>query len=343
VIQLRTLVDHGQEPVEIARLLASFLERAERTLDIAIYDVNLRDETENVVLDTLRVASRRGVRVRLLYNVDRRPPGEVAPPPPETRPEEIEALPFETVGVPGWPDLMHHKYVVRDGASVWTGSTNWTDDSWSREENVIAVVDSAAVAGRYSEDFEQLRRRQEVRRSGRVSSEPADGIRVWFSPKRGGRLAHRIAHAIGRAERRVRIASPVITSGPILGTLAEAIADGEVDIAGVVDNTQINEVLRQWAANSIQTWKAPALRTALTAAPFSGKRTTPYAPGSVHDYMHAKVTVCDDVLFVGSFNLSHSGESNAENVLEIKNAALAGQLAAYVDEVRARYPAVELR
>jgi phosphatidylserine/phosphatidylglycerophosphate/cardiolipin synthase-like enzyme len=58
--------------------------------------------------------------------------------------------------------------------------------------------------------------------------------------------------------------------------------------------------------------------------------------------MHAKVTVCDDVLFVGSFNLSHSGESNAENVLEIKDAALAERLAAYVDEVRGRYPAVEL-
>ena len=84
--------------------------------------------------------------MRLLYNLDRRPPGAVAPPPPKTRPDEIEALPIATCAVPGWPDLMHHKYVVRDAASVWTGSTNWTDDSWSREENVIAVVDSPAVA-----------------------------------------------------------------------------------------------------------------------------------------------------------------------------------------------------
>ena len=58
--------------------------------------------------------------------------------------------------------------------------------------------------------------------------------------------------------------------------------------------------------------------------------------------MHAKVTVCDDTLFVGSFNLSHSGEQNAENVLEIRDAALADRMAAYVDEIRARYPPLAL-
>jgi phosphatidylserine/phosphatidylglycerophosphate/cardiolipin synthase-like enzyme len=328
--------------MEIARLLASFLERAERSLEIAVYDVNLADETEDVVLGTLRAAAARGVRVRLLYNVNDRPPAVPVPPPPKTRPDEIEALPFATCGVPGWPDLMHHKYVIRDAASIWTGSTNWTDDSWSREENVIAVVDSHAIAQRYAEDFGQLWRTKRVARSGKVSSERADGIRAWFSPKRGEKLAHQIAHAIAGAERRVRIASPVITSGPILGTLAEAVDDGRVDLAGVVDNTQVNEVLAQWAGNPIKTWKAPALRAVLGGAPFSGKRSTPYAPGAVHDYMHAKVTVCDDTVFVGSFNLSHSGESNAENVLEIEDAALAERMAAYVDDVRARYPAAEL-
>ena len=64
-------------------------------------------------------------------------------------------------------------------------------------------------------------------------------------------------------------------------------------------------------------------------------------PGSVHDFMHAKLTVADDVVFVGSFNLSHSGEQNAENVLEIHDAALAERLAGFVDGVQARYPRCE--
>ena len=54
--------------------------------------------------------------------------------------------------------------------------------------------------------------------------------------------------------------------------------------------------------------------------------------------MHAKVTIADDVVFAGSFNLSRSGETNAENVLEIADPRLADQLAAYIDAVRARYP-----
>ena len=58
--------------------------------------------------------------------------------------------------------------------------------------------------------------------------------------------------------------------------------------------------------------------------------------------MHAKITVADDISFIGSFNLSHSGELNAENVLEIKDAAIADRLAAFVDEIRARYPLVTL-
>jgi phosphatidylserine/phosphatidylglycerophosphate/cardiolipin synthase-like enzyme len=252
----------------------------------------------------------------------------------------MEALPFPTAAIPGVPDLMHHKYVVRDGAAVWTGSTNWTADSWTREENVVITVASADLAARYLADFEQLWTTRDVARSGRVDTAPVNGTRAWFCPGRGNKLAHRIAKAIGSARRRIRIASPVISSAPILATLAQVASDGKVDLAGVVDATQIAEVLAQWHENGNASWKAPLLRTGLTHAAFSGKVSTPYAPGSVHDYMHAKVTVADDRVFVGSFNLSHSGELNAENVLEVADGQLADQLAAFIDDVRGRYPAV---
>ena len=340
-VEVRTLTDGGQPAEQTAHALAAFCGAAKQTLEIAVYDFQLPPELNEIVRDELVAAQKRGVAVRLAYNLDHAKEVPV-PPPPETNPDALEAQPFPTAAIPGVPDLMHHKYIVRDAASVWTGSTNWTADSWTREENVILTVDSPAVAARYREDFEQLWSTREVSRTGKVDTAPVDGMRAWFCPGRGEKLAHRIAKAIGAAQRRVRIASPVISSAPILGTLAQVASDGKVDLAGVVDATQIAEVLQQWRENGNAEWKAPLLRTSLTRAPFSGKVTTPYAPGSVHDYMHAKVTVADDTVFVGSFNLSHSGELNAENVLELEDRQIADRLAAFVDEVRQRYPAVPL-
>ena len=340
-VEVRTLTDGGQPAEETAHALAEFVAAAKQTLEIAVYDLHLPPELIAIVRNPLLDAQKRGVAIRLAYNLDHAKEVPV-PPPGDVNPDALEALPFPTAAIPGVPDLMHHKYVVRDAASVWTGSTNWTADSWTREENVVVTVDSPAVAARYREDFEQLWQTREVAHSGRVETGPVDGMRAWFCPGRGDKLAHRIAKAIGSAQRRIRIASPVITSAPILATLAQVASDAKVDLAGVVDATQVAEVFVQWRENGNVDWKGPLLRTVLTRAPFSGKRTTPWAPGSVHDYMHAKVTVADDRIFVGSFNLSHSGELNAENVLELEDPALADRLATFIDEVRGRYPAVDV-
>jgi phosphatidylserine/phosphatidylglycerophosphate/cardiolipin synthase-like enzyme len=345
MISARTLTDGGQQPAEVAREVSAFLDAADRSLEIALYDLDLGAGTEEIVLGALEAAAARGVGVRLIYNVDQRLPIPV-PPPPRFKPEDIERLSVPTRAIAGIPDLMHHKFAVRDGRTVWTGSTNWTDESWSREENVIVTVDSEELAEAYVLAFEQLWRAGDVAESGRVEPRRVHIgetlVRPWFCPGFGDSLSHRVAKAIGRARKRVRICSPVITAAPILGTLAQVASDGNVDVAGCVDLTQVQEVLVQWRENGVSGWKIPLLLTAFEHAPFSGKRSTQWTPESVHDYMHAKVTVADDVVFCGSFNLSHSGEQNAEDMLEIHDAALAGQLAAFVDEVRARYPAVSI-
>ena len=340
-IELTTLTDGGQRPAEVGRGIAGFLAEAQRSLDIAMYDVRFETDAGAPVLASLLAAAQRGLAVRLVYNVDH--PGPIpVPPPPETTPEAIEALPVSTRGVAGIPDLMHHKFVVRDGDAVWTGSTNWTDDSWSRQENVIVTIESREIAYAYTLAFEQLWERGAVADTGDVDPRPEDvdgaRVRAWFCPEHGEALSHRVAKHIGKARERIRIASPVLTSGPILGTLVEVVNERRCDVAGVIDDTQVDQVFGQWRTNGVSEWKIPLLRRVLEGASFSGKTSTPWTPESVHDFMHAKVVVADDTAFVGSFNFSRSGERNSENVLEIRAPGVADRLAAYIDDVRARYP-----
>ena len=340
-VDVWTLTEGGQPAEETANRLAAFIEGAAASLELALYDVRLPDPVGAIVAGALREASGRGVAVRLLYNVDSGRPAELHPP-PATRPELLRELPIDVRAVSGIPDLMHHKYVVRDGAAVWTGSANWTVDSWTKQENVLAILESEGIAGAYRRNFEELWERRDVESSGRIEPDPVDvggiQVRAWFTPGNGPELSQAIATAFGAARRRIRIASPVITSAPILSTLAERGARGDVDIAGVVDEPQIDTVFGQWKQTPQSAWKIPLLAAVLDQLPFSGKQSTPWGPGKVHDYMHAKVSVADDTVFLGSFNLSRSGEQNAENVLELRDPGLAERMAAFVDEVRGRYP-----
>ena len=311
---------------------------------MAIYDLRLDQSPGATVMTSFQAAVKRGVAVRLIFNQDHAL-AIPEPPPPEIDwafVDELRSSGVQIKPVPGVPDLMHHKYVVRDGAAVLTGSTNWTNDSWNREENVIVTVESEEVARDYALNFEGLWDKPVVAISGRISSpwtDLADGTRVrpYFCPGRSLKLVHAMSRSIGSAESRIRICSPVITSGPILGTVAEVVEQRKIDIGGVYDATQMDEVQRQWSTQSGAAWKVAAFHSIISAVHFGGKRSTPYAKGSIHDFMHAKILVADDYVYVGSFNLSHSGESNAENVIQVQNRAVADMCAAYIDQVSARY------
>ena len=105
----------------------------------------------------------------------------------------------------------------------------------------------------------------------------------------------------------------------------------------MLDEPQTDRVYEQWATTGSK-WKIPLLTQVVETIPFSGKRSVPYGTGTVRDFMHAKVTVADDTVFFGSFNLSRSGEANAENMVEIEDPGIAGKMAKFIDETRALYP-----
>lgn len=344
-IRATFLTDGGQSTVAVARLLAEHLGTATASLDIAIYDLKLDGEPGELVRRAVHGARDRGVAVRMVFNQEQRRTRPL-PPPGFVDFDFLHSLGIASRAVPGEPDLMHHKYVVIDAgtpsASVWTGSTNWTSDSWSREENLIVRLDDPGVAGAYRTDFEELWETRSVRRSGHLlpawyAPGPDLRVRPYFTPARAAKLVHEIAQRVATARRRLRVCSPVVTSGPVLASLAEALSRPGLDAAGCYDLTQMDEVMRQWSRRPESSWKRGAWEAVRTAMRWGAKRSTPYRPGSVHDFMHAKCLVADDTVFAGSFNLSHSGEDNAENVLEIESPVLADQVAAYVDLVSARY------
>lgn len=337
-IELVTLTDGGQRAEQVAEEVAAFVDGARRTLKLALYDVRLPGPVGDRVRAALVAAAERGVAVQLAYNLAHSDDAEDSAP-PRTEASLIESLPLPTRAIPGEPDLMHHKYAIRDHELVWTGSTNWTLDSWERQENVIVRVHDGGVAAAFGADFDDLWRRGDVDGSGaqpvRAHHVGTAPVRAWFCPGRGPELSKRIATAIAGARRRVRIASPLLTAAPII----TAIDAYEGDLTGVVDATQVAQVLGQWRHSPTARWKGPVLERLLTRHRFAGKRSAPWRPGSVHDFLHAKVVVADDVVFAGSFNHSRSGEQNAENVLEIEDAAMASRLAGWIDELRERYGA----
>jgi phosphatidylserine/phosphatidylglycerophosphate/cardiolipin synthase-like enzyme len=322
-------------------VLTGFLEDARSSLDIAIYDLALGPTPAGVLRSSLHSLKSRGVVVRMVYNQEQahRP---LLPPPGFVDHDFLRTLAIESRAIPGVPDLMHHKYAVRDGSAVWTGSTNWTNDSWTREENVIVRVEDQRVAAAFRDNFEELWRERSVQRSGHQPPtwwELSGGVRLraYFTPGRAEKLVHEIAQRIATARRRIAICSPVLTSGPILASLAETIGRAGLEIVGCYDATQMEEVERQWARLPQSSWKLKAWETVRAGIHWGAKRSTPYQAGSVHDFMHAKCVVTDDTVFAGSYNLSHSGEENAENVLEVEDAATADRFAAYVRDVASRY------
>jgi phosphatidylserine/phosphatidylglycerophosphate/cardiolipin synthase-like enzyme len=340
-----TFLQDGRQPAEqVAAEVAQFIGAAQRSLDIALYDLNLTGGPADQVRTALRNAAGRGVAVRLLYNVDFPNPIPV-PPPSQADTAFIASLGVSTKPVSGVPDLMHHKYLVADAARIWTGSTNWTNDSWTKEENVIVKIPSSALAAEYARNFGELWETGRVEGTGKYDlagvpvayQESPVRAHVFFAPGRGRQMAHVIADRIAHARHRIRMCSPVITAGVILGTLGDLAHRRHPDFKGVYDRTQMAEVLGQWRVDPHATWKGPAFQAVSAALPFASKVTTPYTPTSVHDFMHAKITVVDNTVFTGSYNLSHAGEDNAENLLQLDGAQLADRFVEFVDAVYARY------
>jgi phosphatidylserine/phosphatidylglycerophosphate/cardiolipin synthase-like enzyme len=343
---------------EVASRIARFISEARSTLDIAIYDFRLRDEAAAIISDSLRERVKNKVVIRIIYDATTEPDGDIVP---ATSSEHLEAdkkapgtetfvRSFADIAqiksVTGYRVLMHSKYLIRDGnadeAAVFLGSANYTNDSWGLQENNLLQLRSRPLASYFAKNFTNLFT------VGRIAERPAvrdvDVVRVAdvpltvaFAPEQSPAIIKDIVGAITAARQRLLVASVVLSSGPILAALSEAVDRG-ISCAGIYDGPQMDQVRRQWQAASvgadkINTWdKVAGHLVRKNSLPYD--RNKPHQP---HNFMHNKLVIADDVVVTGSFNLSNHAMGNAENVLLIHDADIASKYEAYVRQLMAKY------
>jgi phosphatidylserine/phosphatidylglycerophosphate/cardiolipin synthase-like enzyme len=351
-------VERTAQITEVANRIARFIGETRTTLDIAIYDFRLRDEAAAIITDALRERARNKVVIRIIYDAATDAGGDVAP---TTSPAHLEAdrkspgtetfvqsfADFAQVrGIIGYRVLMHNKYLVRDGdsaeAAVFMGSANYTNDSWGLQENNLLQLRSQSLAAYYAKNFAGLLA------TGRIAERPpvrdVDTVRVAdvpvtiaFAPEQSPAIVKEIVGAIAAARRRLYVASVVLSSGPILAALSEAIDRG-MPPGGLYDGPQMDQVRRQWqvahvGADKINTWdKVAGHLVRKNSLPYD--RNKPHQP---HNFMHNKLVIADDVVVAGSFNLSNHAMGNAENVLLIRDAGIASTYETYIQEIATRY------
>src|SRR5260370_27938360 len=103
-------------------------------------------------------------------------------------------------------------------------------------------------------------------------------------------MAHLIGDRIARARRRIRVCSPVIAAGVVLGTPGGLTHNQHPEFKGVYDRTQMAEVLGQWRGGPPPTRRGPAVPIVRTPPPFPSQVTPPPPPPSPHPLTHPQIT-----------------------------------------------------
>ena len=254
-----------------------------------------------VVEKAIRDAFKRGVKIRLVYDSDKK--GGNIYPDTNTITRLISDNRSDNASKEA-NNTMHNKFYIFDGKTVITGSANLSHTDMSGyNSNSIIVINSPKVAEFYKKEFEQM---YNWKFHNDKTSEPdkvCGNISIYFSPQDKA-VTNGVLPLIRNAKSYIYIPAFVITEKRIAEELINAKNRG-VDVKIIAD-----------ALNTVtQHSKHKELRSAgisLKAENYAGK-------------MHSKTMIIDDeYLIIGSMNFSNSGENrNDENMIILKDSSAA--------------------
>jgi len=315
--------------------LVKFIQGAKHSLDVAIYDMKNPD-----VLKALKGMTTE-VQLHILYDAGKAGASSTTVDPKlSTTAQAINAAGLKAFAQPvkeKGGHLMHDKFIVRDGASVWSGSGNFTSGGLLLQDNNFFTMDSPAVAAAYSKTFGDLGAPgHSASHTIGVKSLPTKlkigkiPITIFFSTQVGATegIETEVQNRL-KGAKKIRVIA-MLVSDP--GILASLLALKKKDIKGVLDPHEMKQVMKNKSGDP-KFWFAQGDPRFVAANSHAFNGT-----GDKNDFMHNKVIIIDDkVVITGSYNFSENAEANDENLLIFESSALARAYNKYFNALFAQY------
>jgi len=293
-------------PDDLEAAIIDFIAGAQDSLRISVQELDHRPIGEAII-----AAKRRGVSVHMIMEQDylkekREPKAGKAGALDENRALLMEIL---RVGIDAKadynPKIFHQKFIVRDGVSVLTGSTNFTTTGVTKNLNHVTIIHDVKVAKEYKKEFAQLRKGIFGAHSLAHGRKPLEGhyvshtrVKPLFAPDHIPELE--FLKQMNKAKSRIDFAIFTFAqSSGIDDGLANAKRLG-LGVKGLLDRKAANQ---KWAAKS-------TLKDAGVTL-FTNKTGT--GVGKVH---HKLMTIDDQLTIIGSFNYTGAANlTNDENIV----------------------------
>ena len=204
--------------------------------------------------------------------------------------------------------LMHNKFWIFDGQSVWTGSTNVTESGIFKQNNNALVIESPELAAIYEREFQEMWDGQFGPTSPSTLDQQVTVVNgtqvVVIFTSEDPALENAIVPIVKSATKSIRFLTFSFTDYPLADAISQR-AQAGVDVAGVFET---------FGSES----EASELRTLMC-------RKLPVRQDGNPGFLHDKLIVVDErIVITGSMNFStNAEESNDENVIIIDNADIA--------------------
>jgi len=288
----------GPSPI-MERAVVAYIESAERTLDVCIYDLDLPE-----FADAFLAAHDRGVKVRIILAKENAA---------KAYPVIEQLKTMKDLGILTLADnrsgLMHNKFMIADGIRVWTGSYNLTRNCSRFNDNHAIILESPELAVNYEREWTEISEGRHGRRYASPTPHPRVTvgnveIQNLFTPEDDVRSA--IVSVIDNAKTEVAILAFSFTDTAMVEAVGRAVKRG-VRVIIVLDSGMANH---------------PTAKTRELRATGASVRLS---PGIL---LHHKVVVADkESVVLGSANFSSAAfDKNDENVLIIHSTAFAAAM-----------------